>query len=136
MASLNRVILMGNLTRDPELRYTQGGAPVSRFSIAVNRVYTTNTGEKKEEVSFLPIVVWGKQAESCNQYLNKGRLVLVDGRLRQHSWESKEGEKRNTIEVIAYRVQFLGAKGESQETSAASLESENIPDEIEDEIPF
>jgi len=127
---------MGNLTRDPELRYTQGGAPVSRFSIAVNRVYTTNTGEKKEEVSFLPIVVWGKQAESCNQYLNKGRLVLVDGRLRQHSWESKEGEKRNTIEVIAYRVQFLGAKGEAQKTSAASLESENIPDEIEDEIPF
>ncbi|MDI6785896.1 MAG: single-stranded DNA-binding protein [bacterium] len=139
MASLNRVILLGNLTRDPELRFTPSGSPVSRFSIAINRIYTTTSGEKKEEVDFIPIVVWGKQAENCSQYLNKGSLVLVDGRLRQSSWETKEGEKRYAIEVIAQRVQFLNKpKGENRTTSTLSTSNEEtmIGDEIDDEIPF
>lgn len=138
MASLNKVILVGNLTRDPELRYTPSGFPVSRFSIAINRVYTTNSGEKKEEVDFIPIVVWGKQAENCNQYLNKGRLVLIDGRLQQRSWETQEGEKRHTIEVIAQRVQFLGSKNDNLATSTplTSGEETTITDEIDNEIPF
>lgn len=138
MASLNKVILVGNLTRDPELRYTPSGSPVSRFSIAINRVYTTNSGEKKEEVDFIPIVVWGKQAENCSQYLNKGRSVLIDGRLRQSSWETKEGEKRYTIEVIAQRVQFLGSRSDNLATNAslAPVEETTITDEITDEIPF
>jgi single-strand DNA-binding protein len=144
VASLNRVILLGYLTRDPELRYTPTGSPVSRFSIAINRVYTATNGEKREEVSFIPIVVWGKQAENCNQYLNKGRLVLIDGRLRQRSWESQQGEKRNIIEVVAYRVQFLGSKSEIPTSEEVAI-SEDIPpateesiigDEVEEEIPF
>ena len=112
MASLNRVMLIGNLTRDPELRYIPNGSAVTSFTIAMNRVYKLQTGEKKEEVSFVRVVVWGRLAEVCNDYLKKGRPVFVEGRLQSRSWDDKNsGEKRSTLEVIAKNIQFLGQSG-------------------------
>ena len=111
MASLNRVLLIGNLTRDPELRYTPGGAAVCEFAIAINRNYTSKTGEKKDEVTFIDIVAWARQAEICAEYLKKGRPVFVEGRLTQDRWEQPDGQKRSRIRVTADRVQFLGGPG-------------------------
>lgn len=107
-ASLNRVLLIGNLTRDPELRYIPSGQAVTTFTIAVNRTYMANTGEKKEEVSFIRVVVWAKRAEVCHEYLKKGSPVFVEGRLQSRSWDAPDGTKRSTIEVVAQNVQFLG----------------------------
>lgn len=108
MASLNRIFLIGNLTRNPELRYVPSGTAVASFGMAVNRNFTTQTGEKKQETCFVKVVVWGKQAEACNQYLAKGSLVFVEGRLVYRSWDGQDGQKRSTLEVRADRVQFLG----------------------------
>lgn len=105
---------MGNLTRDPELRYIPSGQGVTSFTIAVNRVYNSQSGEKKEEVSFIRVVVWGRMAENCNEYLKKGSPVFVEGRLQSRTWDAQDGTKRSTIEVIAQSVQFLsrgGARG-------------------------
>lgn len=110
MASLNRVLLIGNLTRDPELRYTPGGAAVCEFAIAINRSYTSKTGEKKDEVAYIDIVAWARQAEICAEYLKKGRSVFVEGRLTQDRWE-QDGQKRSRVRVTADRVQFLGGPG-------------------------
>ena len=111
MASLNKVLLIGNLTRDPELRYIPSGTAVAKFGLAVNREYTDRTsGEKKETPCFVDITVWGKQAEICNQYLTKGRPVFIEGRLEFSSWETKEGDKRSKLEVVAERFQFLGGR--------------------------
>ncbi|HLD56230.1 MAG TPA: single-stranded DNA-binding protein [Candidatus Omnitrophota bacterium] len=107
-ANLNRVMLIGNLTRDPELRYIPSGQGVTTFTVAVNRTYVANTGEKKEEVSFIRVVVWGKRAEVCHEYLRKGSPVFVEGRLQSRSWDGPDGTKRSTIEVVAQNVQFLG----------------------------
>jgi single-strand DNA-binding protein len=110
MASYNKVLLMGNLTRDPEVKYTPKGTAIANLGLAVNRVYTTEGGEQKEEVTFIDIEVWGRQAETAGQYLSKGRPVFVEGRLKLDSWEDKEsGQKRNKLKVVAERVQFLGA---------------------------
>ncbi|MFZ5801345.1 MAG: single-stranded DNA-binding protein [Candidatus Omnitrophota bacterium] len=109
MASLNKVFLIGNLTRDPELRYTPSGTAVVTLRLAVNRRYRDKTGENKEEVCFLSVTAWDKQAEVCNQYLSKGRPVFVEGRLQSRSWENNEGQKRSVLEVRAERIQFLGA---------------------------
>lgn len=108
MANLNRVFLMGNLTRDPELRYLASGTAVANLRMAVNRRYRAQNGELKEEACFVTVVVWGKQAESCSQYLNKGRSVFIEGRLQNRSWETEDGQKRSVMEVRADRVQFLG----------------------------
>ncbi len=108
MASLNKVLLIGNLTRPPELRYTPGGTAVADLRLAVNRNYTTQGGEKRDEVCFLTIVVWGKQAESCGEYLDKGSQIFVEGRLQTRDWEGKDGQKRSVTEVVAERVQFMG----------------------------
>ena len=108
MASFNKVLLIGNLTKDPELRYTPQGTAVANLRLAVNRKFKTKTQELKEETCFVTAVIWDKQAESCNQYLHKGSPVLVEGRLQSRSWEDASGQKRNTIEVRAERVQFLG----------------------------
>jgi single-strand DNA-binding protein len=106
MSSINKVILMGNLTRDPEVRYTPNGKAVASFSLAINRKYKQGE-ELKEEVSFIDIVVFGKPAEACGQYLNKGDSALIDGRLQQRRWDDKEsGQKRNKVEVVADSVQF------------------------------
>lgn len=132
MASLNKVFLMGNLTRDPELRYIPSGTAVATFTVAINRVYTNQTGEKKEEVSFIRIVVWGRRAEVCGEYLSKGSPVFVEGRLQSRSWESQDGQKRSTIEVIADNVQFLrggagAAAGKSQDAGSARADAA-VPD--------
>ena len=124
-ASLNRVFLMGNLTRDPELRYVPSGSAVANFTVAVNRSYKDNAGEKKEEVSFIRVVVWGKMAEICGEYLTKGRPVMVEGRLKSRSWEDQGGQKRSALEVVATNVQFMGARDRRQETSGSGAR-ENI----------
>ncbi len=108
MASVNKVMLMGNLTRDPELRYTSGGQAVCNFSIAMNRYYNNKEGERQEETTFMRITVWGKQGENCAQYLSKGRSAFVEGRLESRSWEAEDGTKRTSIDVVADNVQFLG----------------------------
>ena len=109
MASYNKVLLMGNLTKDPELRYTPQGIAVVNLRLAVNRKYRTKDQELKEEVCFITVVVWSKQAETCNQYLHKGSSVFIEGRLQSRSWEDNAGAKRSVIEVRAERVQFMGA---------------------------
>src|SRR5258705_12112996 len=108
MASLKKVFLIGTLTKPRELRYTPSGTAVADLRLAVNRNYTTQGGEKREEVCFLTVVVWGKQAESCGEYLDKGSPILVEGRLQTREWEAKDGGKRTVIEVVAERVQFMG----------------------------
>ncbi|MBI3306514.1 MAG: single-stranded DNA-binding protein [Candidatus Omnitrophica bacterium] len=127
-ASLNKVLLIGNLTRDPELRYIPSGQAVTSFTIAINRTYASQSGEKKEEVSFIRVVVWGRTAENCNEYLKKGSQVCVEGRLQSRSWDAQDGTKRSTTEVIAQNVQFLGRPGgargaESVEPAAESNDS-------------
>ena len=109
MANLNKVFLIGNLTKDPELRYTPQGTAVVNLRLAVNRRFRDKNQELKEEVCFITAVVWDKQAESSNQYLHKGSPLFIEGRLQSRSWEDNSGQKRNVIEVRAERVQFLGA---------------------------
>ena len=113
MVSLNRVLLIGNLTKDPELRYTPSGTPVANLRLAVNTTFKDQSGARKEETCFVTIVVWSRQAELCHQYLKKGRAVFIEGRLLYRSWEA-EGKTRSTMEVRADRVQFLGAPGGGQ----------------------
>ena len=109
MANLNKVLLMGNLTRDPEVRYTPKGTAVTELGIAVNRIYTGENGEKREEVTFVDVTVWGRTAENVGEYLKKGRPVFIEGRLQLDSWEDKQsGQKRNKLKVVADNVQFLG----------------------------
>ncbi|MDP2912056.1 MAG: single-stranded DNA-binding protein [Candidatus Omnitrophota bacterium] len=122
MAGFNRVFLMGNLTRDPELRYVPSGAPVTTFGLAINRTFVTQHGDKKDEVCFVRVVVFGKQAESCSQYLTKGRLVFIEGRLQYRAWE-QDGQKRSTLDIVADRVQFLGGPAGKH-----GSETEEIPE--------
>ncbi|OGX06530.1 MAG: hypothetical protein A2Z88_04580 [Omnitrophica WOR_2 bacterium GWA2_47_8] len=108
MASLNKVFLIGNLTRDPELRYTPSGVAVTNLGLAVNRRFRDKSGEIKEDVCFLTVTVWDKQAEACSQHLHKGSPIFVEGVLQSRTWETTDGQKRSTIDVRAERVQFLG----------------------------
>lgn len=112
--NFNRVLLGGRLTRDPELRYIPSGAAVCEFAIAVNRQWAGKDGEKKEEVTFVDIVTWGRQAETCSEYLKKGRPVFIEGHLTQDRWETPDGQKRNRMRVTAERVQFLGGKRDDE----------------------
>lgn len=110
MANFNKVLLMGNLTRDPEVRYTPKGTAVAELGIAVNRIYSGENGEKREEVTFVDVTVWGRTAENVGEYLKKGRPVFIEGRLQLDSWEDKQsGQKRNKLKVVADNVQFLGS---------------------------
>jgi single-strand DNA-binding protein len=110
MASFNKVILVGNLTRDPELRYTPKGMAIAKLGLAVNRNWKTETGESKEEVTFIDVDAFGKQAEVIGQYLKKGRPILIEGRLRLDQWDDKQtGQKRSRLGVVAEVVQFLGS---------------------------
>ncbi len=108
MADLNRVFLIGNLTRDPEVRYTPKGTVVGDLSLAVNTTIRSQDGQVKEETCFVDVVAWGRQAETAKEYLQRGSPVFVEGRLQFDQWETKEGEKRNRIRVRAERIQFLG----------------------------
>lgn len=132
----NRVILIGNLTKDPEVRYTPGGTPVATVAIAVNSRYKQGD-DSKEETLFIDAVVFGKQAETCGQYLSKGRPVLVEGRLRERRWEY-EGQKKSKMEVVASNVRFLSRKeGSSSSSGSGSGPSDMTPpDEITDLEPF
>jgi single-strand DNA-binding protein len=141
MVSFNKVILIGNLTKDPEIRYTPSGTPVASFRLAVNHRYKQGE-EQKEEVCFIDVVVFGKQAELCGQYLSKGNGAIVDGRLSERRWETEEGQKRSKHEVVAQTVRFLPKRGESG-GPAASRSGQGQPDEatapgetVEDEAPF
>ena len=129
MANFNKVMLMGNLTRDPELRYTPNGASVANFGLATNRKYKVGD-ELKEEVCYVEITVWGKQGENCAKYLSKGRPAFIEGYLKFSTWES-DGQKRNKLEVVANLVQFLGSRNDSQGDS--SIGQVPVP---EDDVPF
>lgn len=109
MASFNKVILAGNLTKDPEIKYIASGMAVANLDLAINSTYSSKAGEKKEETVFVNIVVWGRQAETASQYLSKGSPILVDGRLQFDTWETPQGEKRSRLRVLAQRIQFLGS---------------------------
>ena len=108
---VNKVMLIGNLGKDPELRFTPSGRAVARFSLATSEQWTTPEGQKQDRTEWHNIVVWGKQAETCGQYLSKGRQVFIDGSIRSRQYDDKEGQKRYITEVIAQRVQFLGGGG-------------------------
>ena len=137
MAAVNKVILIGNLGRDPELRYTQGGQAVANFSLATTERFPGRDGaEQQERTEWHRIVTWGKTAENCAQYLSKGRSVYIEGRLQTRDWEDKEGNKRQTTEINAQRVQFLGGgpRGEGA-GSSKSMDPEPGPPPADD-IPF
>jgi single-strand DNA-binding protein len=138
MASLNKVFLIGNLTRPPELRYTPSGTAVADLRLAVNRNYTTQGGEKREETSFLTVIVWGKQAESCGEYLDKGSPILIEGRLQTREWEGKDGQKRSVVEVVAERVQFMGRGKAAAPAAVPAAESltEDTRSAEDDDVPF
>ncbi len=110
--NINKVMIAGNLTRDPETRFLANDRAVANFSIAMNRSYRTSSGEQREEVVFVDIEAWGRTAELVGQYLTKGRACFVEGRLRLDSWEDRNGNKRNRLKVVAQNVQFLGGRGE------------------------
>jgi single-strand DNA-binding protein len=132
MANLNKVFLIGNLTRDPELRYIPSGTAVANFGLATNRVYTTQDGERKEEVCFVDIVTWAKTAENCANYLSKGRSIFIEGRLQYDSWETEDGQKRSRLRVVADRVQFLGGRRAEDVVGAPGMDEV----EADDDIPF
>jgi len=126
MVSLNKVMLIGNVGNDPEMRFTPNGNPVTSFRIATNRVFNTPEGERKQETDWFTVVAWNKLAEQCNQFLNKGKLVYVEGRLRNRTWEGTDGQKHFRTEVIASRVTFL-------DRQVAAGAPEEKPEEVEGE---
>ena len=130
----NKVILIGNLTRDPELRYTPQGTSVCNFGLAVNRKYKHGE-EMKEEVTFINIVVFGKQADTCGQYLNKGSSVLIEGRLQESRWETEDGQKRSKHEVVAQNVRFMSKRQSASDHSSGSGTT-SAPEENTDIEPF
>jgi single-strand DNA-binding protein len=152
MASFNKVILLGNLTRDPEVRYTPKGSAVCDLGIAVNRVYTTEGGEKREEVTFVDVVLWARLAEIAGEYLRKGRPVFIEGRLQMDSWDDKQtGQKRTKLRVVGESMQLLGGRpgggtGEAGEEDRAATsggsktsappKSSTRAEPDDDEIPF
>jgi single-strand DNA-binding protein len=150
MASFNKVILMGNLTRDPELRYTPKGTAIAKIGLAVNRNWTSESGEKKEEVTFVDVDVFGRTAENVGQYMRKGRPILIEGRLRLDQWDDKQtGQKKSKLSVVAETVQFLGsptgggeggspapAKSRPAASSAPAPESGDAEPPHDDDVPF
>jgi single-strand DNA-binding protein len=143
--SLNKVMLIGNLGKDPELRFTPSGRAVARFSLATSESWTDQQGQKQDRTEWHNVVVWGKQAESCGQYLSKGRQVFIEGSIRSRQYDDKEGQKRYITEVIAQRVQFLGGgrgegggrgAGPSGGGGGGSEEAPPAPMPEDDDIPF
>ena len=145
-ASINRVVLVGNLTRDPELRHTPGGTPVCSLRLAVNSRRKDETGQWIDKPNYFSISVFGNQAESCTQYLSKGRPVAIDGRLEWREWQAQDGAKRESVEVVADSVQFLGSRGDGAgggdganqfvPAGAGSESSADFPAAADDDIPF
>jgi single-strand DNA-binding protein len=146
-ANINRVVLVGNLTRDPELRHTPGGTPVCSLRIAVNSRRKDESGQWVDKPNYFSISVFGNQAESCTQYLSKGRPVAIDGRLEWREWQAQDGAKRESVEVVADSVQFLGSRGDGAggdggggnqfvPAGAGSESSADFPAAADDDIPF
>ncbi len=143
MASLNKVLIIGNVGTEPEMRFTPNGNPVTSFRVATNRVYTTGEGERKQETEWFTVVAWNKLAESCNQFLTKGQRIYAEGRLHTHTWESQDGQKHSRTEIVANRVIFLdrqtaaplpdekveeaGTGEKIEEAGTGELEPEDIP---------
>ena len=134
MASLNKVMIIGNVGSDPEMRFTPNGNPVTSFRVATNWMYTTADGERKQETEWFTVVAWNKLAEQCNQFLTKGRLVYAEGRLRTHTWESQDGQKHYRTEIVANRVTFLDRQAlaslpeeRTEEAGVGEIEPEDIP---------
>ena len=143
MSGVNKVILIGNLGANPEMRFTQGGTPVANLRLATTERYNDRNGQKQEITEWHRVVLWGKQAEVAGQYLTKGRQVYVEGRIRTRQWQDKQGQTRYTTEVVATTVQFLGGRGErTPEDVAATVPAvdDNIPADFgngpDDDIPF
>ena len=148
MASFNKVILLGNLTRDPEVRYTPKGTAVTELGMAVNRVYSAENGEKREETTFVDVTLWGRTAEIAGEYLKKGRPVLIEGRLQLDTWDDKQsGQKRSKLKVVGEALQLIGGRpgaggggGDEEGGSRSSRpapppkSATSAPDD--DEIPF
>ena len=136
MVTYNKVLLIGNLTRDPELRYTPQGTAVTTLRIAVNRSFKGKSGQVQKDVCFVNVVVWSQMAEVCNQYLQKGRQVFVEGRLQSRSWQNSEGKNRSVLEVVANRVQFMprGARPETAEVDLGEAPEEVINLEGENNV--
>jgi single-strand DNA-binding protein len=136
-SSLNKVMIIGNLGKEPEMRFTPGGVPVASFSVATNRVYKTPDGERKEETEWFSIVAWNRLAETCNQFLTKGQKVYVEGRMRTRTWDGQDGQKHYKTELIANQVIFLDKKAsgpvtensseEQQVGEAGDIEPQDIP---------
>ena len=124
---LNKVMLIGNLGRDPEMRYTPSGKPVTAFSVAVNRNWTTAEGERREETDWFNSVVWGDLAERCNRYLRKGDRVYVEGRLQTRSWESPDGQKHSRTEVVAGELLMLDSRPRDEEATHGDMPGDEIP---------
>lgn len=141
--NLNRVFLIGRLTADPQLRTTPGGQSVATFGVATNRVWNDKQGQRHEDVQFHNIVVWGRQAETTNQFLKKGAIVFVEGRIQTRSWQDKQGQARTTTEIISERIQFgpraggsgSGNQGGSRNQSEKNSSSSDGVDEIKEELP-
>ncbi len=127
MASLNKVMLIGNLGSDPEMRFTPNGNPVTSFRMATSRSFLDSDSERRQETEWFTVVVWGKQAESCNQFISKGKQVYVEGRLRTRSWEGQDGQKRFRTEVVANRVIFLDRRALAALPEEGELEPEDLP---------
>lgn len=133
MASLNKVMLIGNIGSDPEMRFTPSGSPVTSFNMAVSRNFTTRDGERRQETEWFTVVAWNRLAETCNQFLTKGRRAYVEGRLRTRTWEGQDGQRRFRNEIVANRVVFLDrqAATPTQEEGANSVEDVEVED-----LPF
>ena len=130
--TMNKMLVIGNLGRDPEMRYTPSGQAVTNFTVATNYKYTTSDGEQREETEWFRISVWGRQAESCNQYLSKGRKVYVEGRLKSRTYETSDGQTRFSNEIFATDVRFLGGRAEegapdSEQALDAGIEADDLP---------
>jgi single-strand DNA-binding protein len=140
--SFNKIILVGNLGRDPELRYTTQGTPVCTFSMATNERRKDKTGEMQDQTTWFRITLFGRQAETASQYLQKGRQVYIEGRLRVDEWTDRDGKSRYTLEVVASDMHFIGSKGDEQPyaeraaTATASAGPMEQPDLSDDDVPF
>jgi single-strand DNA-binding protein len=134
MASLNKVMIIGNVGGEPEMRFSPEGRPVTSFRVATNRVYTTPAGDRKQETEWFTVTAWGKLAEQCNQLLSKGRLVYAEGRLHTRTWDDQSGQRHYRTEVIAERVVFLDKQASPvREDRGAQVTGDEVP---EDDLPF
>jgi len=138
LPEVNKVFISGRLTRDPELRRTPSDRAVARFGIACNRRYKDREGEWREIVSFINVVVWGRWAEMCSDFLRKGSAVFVEGRIQSRSWETQDGQKRNTVEVVADRVQFLDRIAKPEVSEDEFVEAGGVAGlgDSDDDVPF